>query len=136
MLPQLTISPIVEDFISRFDVKEDHHALFQMKVARWQLDHKKYAQAMLTIHEAMVTYVCEQNKLEWDGYDSRELAKAALKYRPEAKALKCDRELRKIYKQLQPLRNCTAHSLETEKNVTEMLRALTESVAKLETIIK
>ena len=136
LLPQLTITPIVEDFISRFDVKESKHALFQMKVARWQLDHKKYAQAMLTINEAMVTYVCEQNKLEWDGYDSRELAKAALKYRPEARALSCDRELRSIYKRLQPLRNCTAHSLETEKNVADMLRILAESVRKLENIIK
>jgi CRISPR-associated Csx2 family protein len=136
LLPELTISPIIGDFINRFDVKENKHALFQIKVARWQLDHKKYAQAMLTINEAMVTYVCEQNKLEWDGFDSREFAKAALKYRPEARCLKCDNELKKIYKKLQPLRNSTAHSLVTTKNVQDMLKVLSESVTQLETIIK
>lgn len=136
LLPSLTISPIIRDFISRFDVGSNHHALFQMKVARWQLDHKKYAQAMLTINEAMITYVCEQNNLEWDGYDSREFAKAALKNHFEARTLKCDWKLKKIYKQLQPLRNSTAHSLETEKSVAVMLRILSDSVSSLEDIIK
>ena len=135
LLPYLTITPIINDFINRFDVGSTHHALFQMKVARWQLDHKKYAQAMLTINEAMITFVCEQNNLEWDGFDSREFAKAALKNHYEARMLRCDWKLKKIYKQLQPLRNSTAHSLETEENVSEMLRILSESVTTLETII-
>ena len=91
---------------------------------------------MLTINEAMITYVCEQNNLEWDGYDSREFAKAALKNHFEARTLKCDWKLKKIYKQLQPLRNSTAHSLETEKSVAVMLRILSDSVSSLEDIIK
>lgn len=135
-LPELTINPIVESFISKFDVKSGKHSLFQLKVARWQLDHKKFAQAMLTVQESMITYVCEQNKLDWDEFDCREFAKSALKYRPEAKELKCDRELKQIYKKLQPLRNSTAHSLETTKNVQNMLKVLADSVSQLETIIK
>ena len=135
-LPELTINPIVETFINTFQVKGNNHALFQLKVARWQLDHRKFAQAMLTINEAMITYVCEQNQLAQDDYDNREFAKMALKYRPEARTLKCDRELKQIYKRLQPLRNSTAHSLETCKNVQNMLKILEESVSKLEEIIK
>lgn len=136
LLPQLTINPIVESFINRFYTKGEKQSLFQLKVARWQLDHRKYAQAMLTINEAMITYVCEQNHLEQDNYRHRELAKMALKYRPEAKMLKCDRELKQLYKKLLPLRNSTAHSLETSKNVHNMLRVLDESVSQLEHIIK
>ena len=134
-LPQLTINPIVEGFITRFNAAQKH-SLFQLKVARWQLDHRKYAQAMLTINEAMVSYVCEQNSLQWDDFDSREYAKMALSYHPEARRLRCDRELKQIYKKLKPLRNSTAHSLVTTKNVKDMIKTLTESVDQLELIIK
>ena len=90
---------------------------------------------MLTINETIITFVCEQNKLQWDDFDHRELAKAALNYRPEARTLKCVPEMKKIYKKLKPLRNCTAHSLETDKNVPNMLRILEDSVTTLESII-
>ena len=135
-VPELTINPIVESFINEFDVKGGKHSLFQLKVARWQLDHRKYAQAMLTVQESMITFVCEQNKLAWDEFDNRELAKKALKNYLEARKLKCEWELKQIYKRLRPLRNSTAHSIETDDNVQSMLRILADSVLKLETIIK
>ncbi len=133
LLPELTINPIVQSFINQFNVNGDNHSLFQLKVARWQLDHKKYAQAMLTAQESMITYVCEQNKLEWDNYDNREGAKALLSYKYVPGA-KCDKGLRKIYQDLKPLRNCTAHSIETTKNVPEMLRILSACISSIESI--
>lgn len=136
LLPQLTISPIVENFIEHFMVASNKHSLFQLRVARWQLDHRKYAQAMLTINESMISYVCENNGLQWDDYDNRELAKMSLSYRPEAKNIWCDRELRQIYRKLKPLRNSTAHSIETSKSVKDMIKILKDSVIQLETIIK
>ena len=135
-LPELTINPIAESFINKFRVEGENHALFQVKVARWQLDHRKYAQAMLTINEAMITYVCEQNDLERDDYDNRELAKMALKYHPQGRTLKCDRELKQTYKKLKLFRNSTAHSLDTRKSVNNMLKVLADCVSQLETIIK
>jgi inhibitor of KinA sporulation pathway (predicted exonuclease) len=84
----------------------------------------------------MITFVCEQNLMVWDEFDNRELAKKALKNHIEARKLKCERELRQIYKRLQPLRNSTAHSIETEDNVQSMLRTLADSVSQLEKIIK
>ena len=136
LIPELTINPIVESFIEKFDVKGGKHSLFQLKVARWQLDHRKYAQAMLTAQESMITFVCEQNLMAWDDFDNRNLAKMALKYHPEARKLKCERELKQIYKKLQPLRNSTAHSIETTKNVQNMLKVLADSVSQLDKIIK
>lgn len=135
LLPQLTITPIVIDFVQRFAAPRDNHSLFQLKVAKWQLEHKKYAQSMLTLNEAMITYICEQNGMEWNNYDMRELAKAALRYQPIAKGIQCERAFRQIYKKLKPLRNCTAHSLETTKSVPEMLRILNNSIAEIESII-
>lgn len=136
LLPELTINPIVESFINNFDVIGGQHSLFQLKVARWQLNHRKYAQAMLTVQESMISFVCEQNNMEWGDFENREFAKLALKYHPQGRLLKCDRELKQIYKKLQPLRNSTAHSLETTKNVLNMLKVLADSVSQLETIIK
>ena len=135
-LPELTINPIVESFISDFRVDGDNQALFQLKVARWQLDHRKYAQAMLTINEAMITYVCQQNHLKWDDFDNREIAKLVLSNHKDAPEWKCNGDLQDIYLKLKPLRNSTAHSIETKKNVPEMLRILADSVSRLESIIK
>ncbi len=133
LIPELTITPIVQSFISQFGVG-DTHSLFQLKVARWQLDHRKYAQAFLTAQESMITYVCEQNKWEWDNFDMREKAKALLSYQfiPGAR---CDKSLRKLYQNLKPLRNCTAHSIETTKNVPEMIRILNTCISSIELII-
>ena len=133
LLPELTINPIVQSFINQFNVNGDNHSLFQLKVARWQLDHRKYAQAMLTAQESMITYVCEQNALKWDAVDMREIAKSLFyKFIP---GYKCDKRLKKIYRDLNPLRNCTAHSVETAKNVPEMLRTLKACISEIESII-
>lgn len=134
LLPELTINPIVQSFINQFNVNGDNHSLFQLKVARWQLDHRKYAQAMLTAQESMITYVCEQNKLKWDDFDNRELAKSLLSYQ-NIPGARCDKLLKKIYRDLKPLRNCTAHSIETTKNVPEMLRILNACMLEIESII-
>ena len=133
LIPELTITPIVQSFISQFGANNTH-SLFQLKVARWQLDHRKYAQAFLTIQESMITYVCEQNKLKWDDFDNRELAKSLLSYQNIPGAT-CDKILKKIYRDLKPLRNCTAHSIETTKNVSEMLRILNACISDIESII-
>ena len=47
-----------------------------------------------------------------------------------------DPDLRKVYKQLLPLRNCTAHTMETSKNIQDIIKTLKESMTILETIIK
>ena len=134
LIPELTINHVIQSFINKFNVDGDNHSLFQLKVARWQLDHRKYAQAMLTAQESMITYVCEQNKMKWDDFDNRELAKSLLSYQflPGAK---CDKRLKKIYRELKPLRNCIAHSIETTKNVPEMLRVLNDCISSVESII-
>ena len=136
LLPQLTISPIVKKFVKRFSVQKNNHALFQVKVAKWQLEHRKYAQSLLTLNEAMITYVCEQNGLTWDDYEMREIAKSVLKNHAVPHNLSCPKELIEIYKTLRPLRNCTAHALETKKGVAFMIMTISDSLKTIESIIK
>ena len=138
LLPKLTINPIVESFVRNFSSNDARQSVFQLKVARWQLEHRKYAQAMLTITEAIITYVCEKNNLEWDGYENREGVKKALTnpWSDEAKMLNFDKELSSRFKELNKIRNSTAHSLESSKNVEKMLRVLNENVKQLEKVIQ
>lgn len=149
MLPQLIINPIVCDFVEKFHVHDEQkHALFQLKVARWQLDHKKYASALISSIEAMVTHVCEENrkvgevvfeKTEkvWEDYDFRELAKERMRKGHDGEIpLKCDKELCRIFKRLNPYRNSIAHHLEQTENAQSIINAISDNIIKLERIIK
>jgi len=149
MLPQLIINPIVNDFVEKFNVHDERkHALFQLKVARWQLNHKKYALALISSIEAMVTYVCEQNrkvgealsgKLEkvWEDYDFREMVKDRLRKGHDGEIpLECDKELTYIFRELNPYRNSIAHHLEQTENAQTIIKAISDNIVKLERIIK
>ncbi len=131
LLPQLTINPIVNDFIKQFPSDEKRHSVFQLNVARWQYEHKKYAQALLTITETIITYVCELNKFNWEHYDDREKVKELLRQNKIV-----DNGVGKIYFKLNRLRNNTAHAISTDNNVPTMLSKLKQGLEQLEKIIK
>lgn len=138
LLPQLTINPIVNSFVNRFSIQGGTQALFQLKVAKWQLEHRKYAQAILTITEAIVTYVCEINNMQWNNKTEREKAKTVLlDYDSgDCAMLRCDSELSSEFNRLNSIRNSIAHSRETLKNVANMIGTLKECVTRFESIIK
>ena len=77
MLPELIINPIVGNYIKYFPVNEKKHSVFQLKLAKWQLEHRKYAQAILSINESIITYICEAQKLEWDDFDNLHIGNGA-----------------------------------------------------------
>lgn len=136
-LPSMIINPIVDDFISEFQPnKKIKDSLFQLKVARWQLDHRKYAQAFLTLSESIVSLVCEENKIDTGDFDNREYAKAALGYQNADNSLKCDKQLKDLYKKIRKLRNATAHAIETKDNPNKMISTLKNVTKELEEIIK
>ncbi len=132
LLPTLTITPIVNNFVSRFGTKGKQSA-FQLKVAKWQLEHKKYAQALLTVNEAIITFVCETLGLDWSDFDNREGCKGELK---NYYSTTCSKDLKKIYKNLKGLRNSTAHNIENTKSMNDIIKILTNSMKELENIIK
>lgn len=135
LIPQLIITPVVNGFIDRFSTTYGKHSVFQLKVARWQLEHRKYAQSLLSANEAIITYVCELNGLDWNSFDNREFAKKALSWHPDAQNVRCNDNLKGLYKRLKPLRNLTAHTLESDKSVGEIIRTLSAIVGELEDII-
>lgn len=136
LIPNLIVTPIVDEFIRRFRIGvKEKDAVFQLKVARWQLDHRKYAQAFLTLNEAIITHVCETNRIDAQDYDCREAAKDRLNGR-RTDQLTCDQCLKTLYRQIKKLRNATAHALETEANADNMIATLKNTTNQLEQIIQ
>lgn len=149
-LPRLIISPIVTQFIEEFKVKTEKHrqSYFQLKLADWQYRHKKYGQAYLTSNDALISYVCELNNMPWDDFDCREMAKAALKGRPEGSGISVTPEMRQWFKRHNNCRNGIAHTtrvisvsyrkgerIETEQTPTQIIKLLETDIKELKEII-
>jgi CRISPR-associated Csx2 family protein len=149
-LPKLIITPIVNQFVDTFRVKNEAHrqSHFQLKLADWQYKHKKYAQAYLTSNDALISYVCEINNMPWDDFDCRETAKAALRDKPEGLELSTTAEMKKWFKNHNNRRNGIAHTtklstvsykhgVRTEMELTpsEIIKTLESDISELKDLI-
>lgn len=134
MLPVMIINPIVNDFVRNFNPKaKTKDSVFQLKVAKWQLDHRKYAQAFLTLNEAIISFVCEINKIKAEDMGNRNIAKKALCPNYSGPLVYNDK-LTKIYQNVRKLRNSTAHAVETKKNINKMINILKKAIIDSEQI--
>ena len=147
MLPEMIINPIVEKFVKTFSVsyKKYEHSHFQLKMARWQFDHKKYAQAYLTSNEAIITHICEQNMLQWDDKEQRDFVKNVLLGILDENLLDVDVDLDKVFRKHNSKRNGIAHTKilktfdkearkEDEMNLQEIIDFLENNLGELESL--
>ena len=133
LIPGLIITPIINTFIEQFgDISS--HALFQLRLAKWQCEHCNYTAAYISVIESIITYACEINHKPWEDYETREEAKKAL--RKNTSSWKIDAGLTDIFRKANSVRNCLAHSLETDKKPMRMIDLLKEYLKTLTTIIK
>ena len=133
-LPSLIINPIVQSFVNIFNPQTNaKDSVFQLNVANWQIRHRKYAQAFLTLNEAIISYVCEINRLSCDNFNDREMAKDALN--GKCPTLQCDQSLKDIYHDIKGLRNATAHVLKTRTGINSMINKLNRASSELNKII-
>ncbi len=150
-LPKLIISPIVKQYVDTFRIKDEKHrqSHFQLKLADWQFQHKKYGQAYLTSNDALISYVCEINGMPWDDFDCREMAKSALKNRPEGIGLTTTQEMMQWFSSHNYRRNGIAHTtritdisyergkrVETELTPGDIIKLLESDIKTLKEIIK
>ena len=133
-LPKMIINPLVDNFVAQFRAsRNDRDSVFQLKVARWQFNNRKYAQAFLTLTEAIISYVCEVNGLDASLRDNREEAKKALWFRSYS-PLSCEPTIKTLYNDVYKLRNATAHAVETDNSTREMIKKLKDSLTEFEKI--
>lgn len=150
-LPKLIISPIVNQYVDTFQVKSEKHrqSHFQLKLADWQYKHKKFGQAYLTSNDALISYVCEINGMHWDDFDCREMAKGALKGKPEEFGISVTQEMRLWFKSHNNRRNGIAHTsrlvktsykkgqrIDTDMSPSEIIKSLEKDIQELKVIIK
>lgn len=133
LIPSLIITPIVDSFIKSFgNIKS--HALFQLRLANWQYKHHNYATAYISLMESIITYVCESNGKLWEDKAIRDEAKKELGRNNSIWSI--DAQLTKIFKDTRKIRNSLAHSIETDKNHTTMIKVLEDNLKIAATTIK
>lgn len=97
-IPEKFVKQIAKNFRQEWE--------FQLAMAEWYFNNKRYATGYITLAEAIITYVCEINNLNPRNYDDREQAKQILK-NDNNKA----RQLAELYrKEINPIRNAIAHA--------------------------
>lgn len=120
-LPELTVKPVINDFLKKFGTTNGNHALFQYNLAKWQFDNMNYALSLISLSEAILTYACMVAGRDWDDYDSREEIKGTISHI-------LPKELANSFKNIKKYRNSVAHSLNSgasqKKIICELRKGL------------
>jgi len=95
------LQPVLDDFIHRFD-PHGSAAQFQLELAGWYFENRRYATGYIVLQESILTYLCESKQLDPIKKENRDLMKDVLwKQR--------NTELGQIYAKITPIRNDVAH---------------------------
>ena len=109
-LPEkLIVSKVLMEFRSHFEVIKNNSD-FQIKLAQWFYNKKKYSSAYIALSEAIVTWVCEQENYNSLLKENRDIAKNLItkKY-----------NFKNTYSTISNIRNNIAHSLKGRSNSME-----------------
>lgn len=137
-LPKQIINPVVEQYVQTFTVNNTTHekSFFQFKLADWQFKHKKYGQAFLTSNEALITFVCELNNMDWTSKNIRNQAKQILWGK---KTGICTPQMQTWFDEHNKLRNGIAHPNDitqvSNEQIKEIIQRLEDNITKLKEIM-
>ena len=131
------IPPIVQDFTKKFPYQSEPY-FFQFRVAQWHFLHKNYASSYLALQEAMITNICQIVDTNYNNKEDREEAKLILLYKNPNKTHKIKHlpQIRKIYREVNEIRNSIAHELKIKQNPLQLIKTLGDSIQELESIWK
>ncbi len=97
---------ILDKFIQRFTQDNERECDFQLKLAKWYFDNKRYATGYITLTEAIITYLCEINGEDIVSQEARNQMKDLL-YQGDNKR----QELAQLYFKVNEIRKGIAHAL-------------------------
>lgn len=129
-IAQMTIAPVIGDFISRLG-NFKRNSEFQYKLAVWYKEMHNYSAAYLALTEAIVTYVCEECKLEDSNKAERDLAKAKLADKGSTRFY----DLKIIYRYVNDVRKVIAHSVCSNHSNKMNISILDQAIEQLNHII-
>lgn len=123
------IKKYIETFLDKLDKRNyQYESNFQLELANWYFENGKYATGYITMHEAIVTYVCEINGREASHRRNREWAK---QYEiPQNR----NYELARLYSKITRIRNNIAHALKADDAI-ESIKKAPNYQQQIETIV-
>lgn len=111
---------ILENFVNKFARSSGKEYEYQLELAGWYFDNRRYATGYITLAEAIITYLCEINEADPKVEDRRQKMKDCL-HQVENKNSK----LAQLYFKVNPIRNSIAHALlEQGRRATSDLDAI------------
>ena len=94
---------ILEKFTQQFSNRSERECDFQLKLAGWYFENKRYATGYITLTEAIITYLCELYGKNLRAKSDREAMKDLLHQHSHT-------ELAKLYFKVNPIRKGIAHA--------------------------
>lgn len=149
---KLVIPTVIKEFMNRFE-GEDKDYLFQVKLAKWHFEQKRYAMAYININEAIVGFIMDsldlpllegenkkdENKLAKDWLNMISSRYEAKKQDPFFKADKDNailNEYAKIFEHTRRVRNEIAHSIGTKDSAFNDIDSLKKYCEKIENMLR
>lgn len=146
-LEALAIQPTIDDFVKIIN-KAKTASKFQYEIAKWQFKKMNYLASYVSLVECIITKVCEDSiydngtldgkQLDWQDPIIRDIIRGDMrseKYRKEpAKEyiLKYSKELLRIYREINPIRNDLVHQNKgSHKSVAIIISTLDKAIKDL-----
>ncbi|MCO5232093.1 MAG: TIGR02221 family CRISPR-associated protein [Chitinophagales bacterium] len=106
------VPEVLNSFTQRLFKAGNEQYRFQYELSVWHREKQNYASAYIVFTEAVITYVCEKEKLEWNKKENRNDAKLMISQKDVY-------GLRKLYETANKARNNIAHNLNKRVNQLE-----------------
>jgi len=127
------ISTELQDFIKRLDINS--LAKFQFELTKWYEENHNYSFAYLTLTEAIISAICEENNLDPISTDDRREAKNIIwEYGDYKKSDKKKQEINDIYHKVNNIRINIAHKTPAQGSKTKIYPS--QSIENLSNYIK
>lgn len=123
----LIVPSTINNFTKNFKDTEKQSD-FQLNLAEWHLKNRNYSSALLVFVEALITYVCERENIDWSVKENRATAKGKIIY---------DRlytKVKSVYIPINDIRKAVAHSVEVEKNAEQAVASLKNAIKEFKNI--
>ena len=131
-IAEITVRPVIDN-IKRSLSGIGSHSEFQLNLAYWHYSVHNYSSAYITLVEAIITYVCEQEGLDYSKKDDREKAKKIVMTNDDDYL-----DVKRIYVPVNENRKRIAHSIaysSQTQNIREMIKTLETNLEEFEDII-
>ena len=112
------LKPTIDKFTQQLSTVSNQDSEFQLRLAEWYFNSKRYATGYITLAEAIITYLCEIESKDSSIEDNRNAIKKLLHTSDNKRT-----DLFKLYSKVNPIRNAIAHAL-LDKKFTDYKSAI------------